>query len=145
MKTCMSLSHGEFHEAVTELAELERDGLDVVFVPEAYGFDSVSQLGYIAARTNRLTLAAGILPIYSRSPTLVAMTAAGLDYVSGGRFMLGLGASGPQVIEGFHGIAYDAPLRRTREIIDICRSVWKRERLEYDGDVFQIPLPGDSG
>lgn len=143
MKTGMSLHvHEGFDDAVTELAELERDGLDVVFVPESYGFDSVSQLGYIAARTTRLTLAAGILPIYSRSPTLVAMTAAGLDYVSGGRFMLGLGASGPQVIEGFHGIAYDAPLQRTREVIEICRSVWKRERLEHAGDVFQIPLPG---
>ncbi len=143
MKTGISLHvHEGFDDAVTELAELERDGLDVVFVPESYGFDSVSQLGYIAARTTRLTLAAGILPIYSRSPTLVAMTAAGLDYVSGGRFMLGLGASGPQVIEGFHGIAYDAPLQRTREVIEICRSVWKRERLEHAGDVFQIPLPG---
>lgn len=146
MKTCISLSHhGAFDDAVNELADLERDGLDMVFVAEAYGFDSVSQLGYIAARTTRLTLAAGILPIYSRSPTLIAMTAAGLDNVSGGRFMLGLGASGPQVIEGFHGIPYDSPLQRTREVIDICRSVWRRDRLEFHGDVFQIPLPNPSG
>jgi len=146
MKSCLSLSvQSGFDDAVTELASLEREGLDVVFVAESYGFDSVSQLGYIAARTEGLTIASGILPIFSRSPTLTAMTAAGLDYVSGGRFMLGLGASGPQVIEGFHGIPYDAPLQRTREVIDICRSVWKRDRVEHDGEMYQIPLPASSG
>jgi alkanesulfonate monooxygenase SsuD/methylene tetrahydromethanopterin reductase-like flavin-dependent oxidoreductase (luciferase family) len=101
----MLLSYsGGFAETVAELAEYEKAGLDIVFVPEAYGFDAVSQLGFIAARTERLEIASGILQIYTRTPALTAMTAAGLDYVSGGRFTLGIGASGPQVIEGFHGL-----------------------------------------
>jgi F420-dependent oxidoreductase-like protein len=114
-------------------------------VPEAYSYDAVSQLGYLAARTERLQLASGILQLYSRTPTLTAMTAAGLDYVSGGRFVLGIGASGPQVIEGWHGVAYDAPVGRTREVIEICRKVWRRERLEHAGRYYTIPLPPDQG
>jgi len=136
---------GGFAETVAELADYEKAGLDIVFVPEAYSYDAVSQLGYLAAKTERLQLASGILQIYTRTPTLTAMTAAGLDYVSGGRFVLGLGASGPQVIEGWHGVPYDAPLGRTREIIDICRSVWRRDRLEYDGRHYQVPLPAGQG
>jgi len=112
---------GGFETAVDRLAHYENAGLDIVTVAEAYSFDAVSQLGYIAARTQRLELASGILQISTRTPTLTAMTAAGLDYVSGGRFTLGLGASGPQVIEGFHGLVYDAPISRTREVIEICR------------------------
>src|SRR5262249_19032439 len=98
-----------------------------------------------AARTERLEIASGILQIYTRTPALTAMTAAGLDYVSGGRFTLGIGASGPQVIEGFHGVPYTAPLSRTRELVEICRRVWRRERLEYRGTHYQIPLPADRG
>jgi F420-dependent oxidoreductase-like protein len=105
----------------------------------------VSQLGFIAARTERLQIASGILQIYSRTPTLTAMTAAGLDYVSEGRFVLGIGASGPQVIEGWHGVPYHAPVGRTREIIEICRAVWRRERLSYDGKYYKLPLPADEG
>jgi F420-dependent oxidoreductase-like protein len=146
MRIGMGLNYaGGFAETVAELADYEKAGLDIVFVPEAYSFDAVSQLGYLAARTERLQLASGILQIYTRTPTLTAMTAAGLDYVSGGRFVLGLGASGPQVIEGWHGVPYDAPLGRTREIIDICRSVWRRDRLEYDGRHYQVPLPPGQG
>src|SRR6266852_8989926 len=89
---------GGFTETVTELADYEKVGLDIVFVPEAYRYDAVSQLGFIAAKTERLQLASGIMQLYTRTPTLTAMTAAGLDYVSGGRFNLGLGVSGPQVI-----------------------------------------------
>ena len=92
---------------------LEPAGLDVVWVPEAYGFDSVSMMGYLAARTERMQIGSGILPLYSRTPTLTAMTAAGLDALSGGRAILGLGASGPQVIEGFHGVPYDKPIARS--------------------------------
>jgi F420-dependent oxidoreductase-like protein len=114
-------------------------------VPEAYSYDAVSQLGYVAAKTERLQLASGLLQLYSRTPTLTAMTAAGLDYVSGGRFVLGIGASGPQVIEGWHGVPYDAPIGRTREIIEICRKVWRRERLEHAGRYYTIPLPPDQG
>ena len=111
-------------------------------MPEAYCFDAVSQLGFIAARTTTVQIASGILPIYSRTPALTAMTAAGLDYVSGGRFTLGLGASGPQVIEGWHGVPYDAPIGRTRELIEICRMVWRRERLDYQGKHYTLPYPG---
>ncbi|MFD1540079.1 LLM class F420-dependent oxidoreductase [Nonomuraea guangzhouensis] len=146
MRIGMALNYsGGFKETVAELADYEKAGLDIVFVAEAYSFDAVSQMGYIAARTERLEIASGILPIYSRTPTLLAMTAAGMDYVSDGRFTLGLGASGPQVIEGFHGVPYTAPLGRTREIIEICRRVWRRERMEYEGKHYTLPLPSDQG
>ena len=136
---------GGFNETVTELADFERAGLEIAFVPEAYSFDAVSQLGFIAARTTTLEIASGILPIYSRTPALTAMTAAGLDYVSGGRFTLGLGTSGPQVIEGWHGVPYDAPVGRTRELVEICRLVWRRERLDYQGRYYTLPLEGGTG
>ncbi|MGH3289753.1 MAG: LLM class F420-dependent oxidoreductase [Streptosporangiaceae bacterium] len=136
---------GGFAETVVELADYERAGADIVFVPEAYSFDAVSQLGFIAAKTERMQIASGILPLYSRTPALLAMTAAGLDYVSGGRFMLGLGASGPQVIEGWHGVPYDAPIGRSREIIEICRMVWRRDRLAYQGTYYHLPLEGGTG
>jgi F420-dependent oxidoreductase-like protein len=146
MRIGMSLNYaGGFKETVDELADYEKAGLDIVFVPEAYSFDAVSQLGFIAARTERLEIASGILQIYSRTPTLTAMTAAGLDYVSDGRFTLGIGASGPQVIEGWHGVPYKAPIGRTREIIEICRAVWRRERLSYDGKHYTLPLPAEEG
>lgn len=146
MRVGMPLSYsGGFKETVAELGDFEKAGLGIAFVPEAYSFDAVSQLGYIAARTERVELASGIFQIYTRTPTLTAMTAAGLDYVSDGRFTLGLGASGPQVIEGFHGVPYDAPLARTREVIEVCRKVWRRERLVHDGRKYQIPLPPELG
>jgi len=136
---------GGFTETVNELADFERAGLEIVFVPEAYSFDAVSQLGFIAARTTTVEIASGIFQLYSRTPALTAMTAAGLDYVSDGRFTLGIGASGPQVIEGWHGVPYDAPVGRTREIIEICRMVWRRERLEYHGRHYTLPLPAERG
>lgn len=136
---------GGFKEVAAEVADLERAGLDIVFVPEAYSFDAVSALGYLAAKTERVQLASGILQLYTRTPTLTAMTAAGLDYVSDGRYILGLGASGPQVIEGFHGVPYDAPIGRTREIVEICRKVWRRERLEFEGRYYTLPLPAERG
>jgi F420-dependent oxidoreductase-like protein len=146
MRIGMSLSYaGGFSQVVRELADFEKAGLEILFVPEAYSFDAVSQLGYVAAVTDKLQLASGIMQIYTRTPTLTAMTAAGLDYVSGGRFSLGIGVSGPQVIEGWHGVPYDAPVGRTRELIEICRAVWRRERLVYDGKHYQIPLPPGQG
>jgi len=146
MRVGMMLGYaGGFSEAVEELADFESAGLDIVFVPEAYSFDAVSQLGFIAARTTRLEIASGILPIYSRTPALTAMTAAGLDFVSGGRFTLGIGTSGPQVIEGWHGVPYDAPVGRTRELVEICRMVWRRERLDYKGRYYRLPLEGGTG
>lgn len=146
MRIGMQINYaGGFRETVDELADYEKAGLDIVFVPEAYSFDAVSQLGYIAARTERLEIASGILQIFTRTPSLTAMTAAGLDYVSDGRFTLGLGASGPQVIEGFHGVRYDAPIGRTREVIEICRQVWRRDRVEHLGKHYRIPLPAAEG
>ena|SRR5437868_4855832 len=146
MRIGMAINYsGGFKETVNDLADYERAGLDIVFVAEAYSFDAVSQMGYIAAKTDKLQIASGILPIYSRTPTLLAMTAAGMDYVSDGRFTLGIGASGPQVIEGFHGVPYHAPLGRTREVVEICRKVWQRDKMEYAGKYYTLPLPAGQG
>ena len=146
MKISMMLDYsGDPRQAAVEVRDLERAGLDVVWVAELYSFDAVSILGYLAAQTETMELGSAILPIYSRTPALTAMTAAGLDAVSGGRFVLGLGSSGPQVIEGWHGVPFDQPLARTREIIEICRQVWRRERVEHDGPNYPLPLPADRG
>src|SRR3984885_3142787 len=143
----MPLSYaGNFAESARQVVELEAAGLDVVWVAEAYGFDSPSLMGYLAALTETVEIGSAILPIYTRTPTLLAMTAAGIDALSGGRFHLGLGASGPQVIEGWHGVAYDAPVGRTREIAEICRQVWAREApLVHDGRRYRVPLPAGQG
>jgi F420-dependent oxidoreductase-like protein len=135
---------GGFKESADRVPDLERAGVDLVWVPEAYGFDAPSQMGYIAARTERILIGSGILPIYTRTPALLAQTAAGIDALSGGRMVLGLGTSGPQVIEGWHGVAYDRPLARTREIVDICRRAWRREVLTSDG-IYRLPLPPGEG
>lgn len=136
---------GGFREAADRVVELEKAGVDVAVVAEAYSFDAVSQLGYLAAKTSTVELASGVFPIYTRTPSLLAMTAAGLDFVSDGRFRLGIGTSGPQVVEGFHGVPFDAPLGRTREVVEICRQVWRRDRISYPGKHYQIPLPADQG
>jgi F420-dependent oxidoreductase-like protein len=127
------------------LRELEAAGVEYLWAGEAYTADAVSTLGFIAAVTTRAQIGSSILPLYTRTPSLLAMTAVGLDRLSGGRFNLGLGASGPQVIEGFHGVPYDAPLARTAEVIEICRSVWRRDRLEHSGRKYQIPLAEGQG
>jgi F420-dependent oxidoreductase-like protein len=147
MKIATTLSYaGGFREAARQVSEMEKAGLDLVWVAEAYGFDGPSLMGYLAALTETVEIGSGILPIYSRTPTLLAMTAAGVDALSGGRFHLGLGASGPQVIEGWHGVAYDAPIGRTREIAAICRQVWAREApLVHEGRYYQLPLPAGEG
>src|SRR3954469_25479532 len=125
MKISMPISYdGGFAESARQVQALEKAGLDIAWVAEAYGYDGVSSMGYLAAKTETVQIASGVLPIYTRTPTLLAMTAAGIDALSDGRCILGLGASGPQVIEGWHGVSYDAPIGRTREIIDICRTVW---------------------
>src|SRR6201987_5942120 len=132
--------------AAGELADYEKAGVELFTVAELYGFDAVSRLGYVAAHTARAHIASGILQLYTRTPTLLAMTAAGLDDVSDGRFELGIGTSGPQVIEGFHGVPFDAPVARTREAIEICRQVWRREQpLEYQGSHYAVPLPPGAG
>ncbi len=145
ISTLMSYAQG-YVGATKEIVEMEKAGLNVVWVPEAYSFDGVSAMGYIAAKTEKVTIASGILNIYSRTPALMAMTAAGIDALSEGRCMLGLGASGPQVIEGFHGVPYDAPMTRIREVVEICRMVWRREeKLVYNGKKYHVPLPEGEG
>ena len=140
----MSYASG-FKEAANQVVELEKCGVDIALVAEAYSYDAISQLGYLAAKTSTIELGSGVVPIYTRTPTLLAMTAAGVDYVSDGRFRLGIGTSGPQVVEGFHGVPFDAPLGRTREVVEICRQVWRRDKVEFDGKYYQVPLPADRG
>lgn len=146
MRIGMPLQYaGGFKESADQVIAYEKAGLDVVWVAEAYGFDGPSFMGYLAALTNTVQIGSGILPIYTRTPALLAQTAAGVDAMSNGRCILGLGASGPQVIEGWHGIPYDAPVGRTREIVEICRMAWRRERLEYNGRYYTLPLPAEKG
>ena len=145
MKLSTQLAYsGNPREAADRVAALEEAGLDTVWVAEAYGFDSPTLMGYLAARTERVEIGAAILNVYSRTPGALAQTAAGLDNVSGGRAILGLGASGPQVIEGFHGVKYDKPVARTKEIIDIIRRGMRGERVTSDG-LYQLPLPDGLG
>src|SRR5580693_6019641 len=124
---------------------LEEAGVGNLWSGEAYTADAVSTLGFLAAVSRTAQIGSSILPLYTRTPTLLAMTAVGLDGLSGGRFILGIGASGPQVVEGFHGVPYDAPLARTAEIIEICRSVWRRDRLVHAGAKYQVPLAEGQG
>ncbi|HZX54152.1 MAG TPA: LLM class F420-dependent oxidoreductase [Ilumatobacteraceae bacterium] len=147
MKLSMSINYGGgFKEAAQRVVELEKAGLDQVWVAEAYSNDSISQVGYLAAITDRVEIGTGIVNVFSRTAALMAMTAAGCDYVSDGRFILGLGASGPQVIEGFHGVKYEKPIQRIKEYIEACRIIWKREeKFDYQGQTFQAPLPPGEG
>jgi F420-dependent oxidoreductase-like protein len=146
MKLSMPLMYaGNPREAADQVAALEKAGLDTVWVAEVYGFDSPTLMGYLAAKTETLEIGSAILNIYSRTPGTLASTAAGLDNVSGGRAILGLGASGPQVIEGWHGMPYDKPLTRTREVVQIVRAALRRETLDFHGKVFDLPLPPDQG
>jgi F420-dependent oxidoreductase-like protein len=147
MKLSMAINYsGGFKEAAQRVVDLEKAGLDVVWIAEAYSFDAISQVGYLAAITERVEIATGILNVYSRTAALMAMTAAGCDYVSDGRFILGLGASGPQVIEGFHGMPYEKPMVRIKEYIESCRTIWAREeKFEFHGQTVNVPLPEGQG
>jgi F420-dependent oxidoreductase-like protein len=139
------LYSGNPREAADQVVGLEKAGLDTVWVAEAYGFDSPTLMGYLAAKTETIEIGAGILNVFSRTPSALLQTAAGLDNVSGGRAVIGLGASGPQVIEGFHGMPYEKPLGRTREVISIIRQGLRRETLVHNGKIFTLPLPADQG
>ncbi|MFJ3304223.1 LLM class F420-dependent oxidoreductase [Streptomyces sp. NPDC086549] len=130
--------------AADRAAALEPAGLDAVWVAEAYGFDAPTIMGYLAARTERMKIGSAILNVYSRTPALIAQTAAGLDAMSGGRAIIGLGASGPQVIEGWHGKPYDRPLGRTRETIELTRRILRREVIDHHG-ITDMPRPGGLG
>jgi F420-dependent oxidoreductase-like protein len=145
MKLSMPLIYaGNPRETADQVSGLEKAGLDTIWVAEPYGFDAPTLMGYLAAKTETVEIGAGILNVFSRTPGALLQTAAGLDNVSGGRAVIGLGASGPQVIEGFHGLPYDRPLGRTREVIDILRRGLRREAVTSDG-IFKIPLPADQG
>lgn len=127
------------------IVEAERLGVDVAWVPEAWAYDAMTPLGAAAAVTDKIRLASSIAQVGTRTPAMLAMTAMTLQKMSEGRFVLGLGTSGPQVMEGWHGVRFDRPVARTRETIDIVRMVTAGERLEYDGDIYQLPLPDSEG
>ncbi len=135
----------DWQAAVNYAVEAERLGIDMAWTAETWGYDGATPLAYLAAKTSRLRLGTGILQIGARTPTLVAMTALSLAALSDDRFMLGLGVSGPQVMEGWHGISFARPLQRTRETIDIVRMVTRGERLTYAGQIYSLPLPGGEG
>jgi F420-dependent oxidoreductase-like protein len=145
MRLGLVIDYSEDAASLRQAPEAERAGVELFQVAEAYSFDAVSRLGYLAAITRTAALGSAILPVYSRTATMLAMTAASLDELSGGRFELGLGASGPQVIEGFHGVPHTAPLTRVRETIEVARQVWRREPVQLDGQQIQIPLRGGTG
>ena len=146
MKLSTALMYnGNPRDAADQVAALEKAGLDTVWIAEAYGFDSPTLMGYLAAKTDTIEIGAAILNIYSRTPGTLIQTAAGLDNVSGGRAILGLGASGPQVIEGWHGMPYSKPLGRTKEAIEIIRAALRREVIEHEGKSFRLPLPQGEG
>ena len=132
---------GSWDDAVTYVQEAERLGAAVCFVAEAWGADGVSPLAYLAAKTERILLASGILQLGVRSPALVAQTALTLSSLCNNRFILGLGVSGPQVIEGLHGVPFAHPLGRMRETIDILRLAFAGERITYQGRHFTLPRP----
>ena len=129
-----------------ELArEAERAGVDSVWVPEFWAYDAFTPLAVLAARTTRVRLATGIAQLGARTPAMLAMSAMSLQHISGGRFILGIGTSGPQVMEGWHGVGFSRPVRRTRETIEIIRMITAGERLSYSGEVYRLPLPGGEG
>ena len=145
MKIATMLQYdGNPRSAADQVTALEKAGLDTVWVAEAYGFDSPTLMGYLAARTETVEIGSAILNVYSRTPGALLQTAAGLDNVSGGRAVIGLGASGPQVVEGFHGVPYARPLKRTAEVVEILRRGLKREPLQADGE-FHLPLDKEHG
>lgn len=126
----------------TFAVEAEHLGVDSIWAAETWGFDGATPLAYIAARTSRVRLGTSILQIDARTPALTAMTAMSLASITQDRFILGLGISTPQIMEGWHGVAFDRPLQRTRELLEIIRLIEARERVTYDGEIYHIPLPG---
>ena len=147
MRTAVMLSAeaGPWPELVDYVVEAERLGVEMCWVAEAWGCDAPSPLGYLAAKTERIVLGSGVMQLGTRTPAMTAMTALTLAYISGGRFVLGLGASGPQVVEGLHGVAFASPLGRMRETVEIVRRAFAGERLAHEGRHFRLPRPGGEG
>jgi F420-dependent oxidoreductase-like protein len=123
----------------------EKLGVDMAFSAEAWWSDAATPIAYLADKTERIRLATGIMQVTARTPAMTAMTALTLHDMTGGRFVLGLGASGPQVVEGLHGVRYNPALTRLKETVDICRMVFAGEKIRYDGKVYQLPLPDSEG
>ena len=143
MRTATTVeASGGWRETADFVVQAEKLGLDVCWVAEAWGSDAPSALGYYAARTERMLLGSGVLQVGTRTPVVLAQTAITLANLSQGRFLLGLGASGPQVIEGLHGVAFERPLARVRETVEVVRAALAGEKISYDGGEFRIPRPG---
>ena len=138
-------SNEHWEQAATYVVEAERLGVYCVWSHESWGLDAATPLAFMAARTSRIRLGSGIMQAGTRTPALLTMTALSLASMSSGRFLLGLGVSGPQVIEGWHGIRFDRPVTRMREIVDIVRRGVRGERVTYKGQVYELPLPGGEG
>ncbi|MBM7808430.1 F420-dependent oxidoreductase-like protein [Geodermatophilus bullaregiensis] len=144
MRVAVAVS-GAGPDDVVFVEEAERLGADSVWVAEAWGYDAFTPLAFLAARTSRIRLATGIAQLGARTPALLAMSSMSMQELSGGRFLLGLGTSGPQVMEGWHGVRFSAPLTMTRETIEVLRTVAAGERLVHDGAVYRLPLPDSAG
>ncbi|MFF8320822.1 LLM class flavin-dependent oxidoreductase [Streptomyces bobili] len=143
--TTIEASGGDWREIVDYVTEAERLGLDICWVAEAWGSEAPSPLGYLAAKTERMLLGSGIIQLGTRTPMAIARAAITLSQISEGRFLLGLGPSGPQVIEGLHGVPFARPLSRMRETVDIVRRAATGEKISYSGREYQVPLPGGEG
>ncbi len=143
--TTYTSSNEDWQSAIAYVVEAERLGVDSAWSVETWGYDGATPLAYLAAKTTSIRLGTGILQVGTRTPALTAMTAMALASLSGDRFILGLGVSGPQVIEGWHGVPFARPLQRLRETVEIVRRVTRGERLVYDGEVYTVPLPGGEG
>ena len=135
----------DWSDVVEYVREAERLGVDFAWSAEAWGQDAVTAVAYLAAVTSRIRLGTGIMQITARVPSMMAMTALSLDRMTGGRFALGLGVSGPQVVEGMHGVRFDRPLGRLRETLDIVEMALRGERIAYEGRHFTLPLPDGEG
>src|SRR5438132_11729805 len=147
MKLAINFSpfNEDWYTAVTYALEAERLGVDMAWTAETWGYDGATPLPYLALKTTSIRLGTGILQVGTRTPALTAMTAMALASLSGDRFILGLGVSGPQVIEGWHGVRFARPLQRLRETVEIVRKVTRGERLVYHGEIYNVPLPEGEG
>src|SRR6266702_2926643 len=147
MKLAIDLSFPDvqWDPHITYAIEAERFGVDFAWSPEAWGYDAVTPLAYLAAKTSRIRLGTGIMQIGARTPAMIAMTAMTMAALSDDRFILGLGVSGPQVMEGWHGVRYHPPLTRLRETVEIVRLALRGERVVYRGKVYELPLPDGQG
>jgi F420-dependent oxidoreductase-like protein len=132
-------------EAVEFVRQAERLGVDSVWCAEFWAGDAFTPLAYLAGCTSSIKLGTGIAQLGARTPAMLAMTAQSLNALSGGRCLLGIGTSGPQVMEGWHGVAFDKPVRRTRETIEIIRAITAGDRLDYRGEIYELPLPDSEG